>query len=80
MNIEIRQPALEAIIQQCMDSGHYESVEDLLMHTLAPVQVHHEGTQRSGLALLEVMQQMPYSEDVEIAFSCAPMPVRDISL
>lgn len=33
MNIEIHQPRLEALIQQRMASGRFESIEDLLLHT-----------------------------------------------
>ena len=34
MTIEIRQPELEALIQQRMDSGAFRNVEDVLMQAL----------------------------------------------
>ena len=34
MTIEIRQPELEALIRQRMDSGAFRSVEDVLMQAL----------------------------------------------
>jgi hypothetical protein len=34
MNIEIHQPRLEALIEERMASGQFESIEDLLLQTL----------------------------------------------
>jgi hypothetical protein len=34
MQIEIHQPRLEALIEQCMASGQFQSVEDLLLQSL----------------------------------------------
>jgi hypothetical protein len=34
MNTEIHQPRLKALIQQRMASGHFQSIEDLLLESL----------------------------------------------
>ena len=83
MNIEIHQPKLEALIQQRMASGHFNSVEDLLMRSLEatslPSESQPEKPKRTGLDLLKVMQAMPH-KDIDIEPARYPMPVRDIDL
>jgi hypothetical protein len=50
MNIEVRQARLEALIQQRMASGRFESIEDALVQALEAAPLPLESTQaKSGL-------------------------------
>jgi len=42
MTIEIRRPELEAAIRQRLESGQFESVEDVLWQALNPTSPHGE--------------------------------------
>lgn len=63
MNIDIHQPELEALIQQRLDTGQFESVEDLLLQALrnspeAPVE---KTDQRQNLADFLLESPLPGS-------------------
>ena len=66
MTIDIRQPELEALIQQRMASGRFQSIEDLLKQTLSgslvPEASDDERPRKTGLELLEAIQAMPRKE------------------
>jgi hypothetical protein len=85
MNIEIHQPELEALILQRMASGRFQNIEDVLIEALKaePSPASASAPQRSkrtGLDLLEVMQAMPYKDEIDIEPSRPHMPVRDVLL
>jgi hypothetical protein len=69
MNIEIHQPKLEALIQQRMASGRFQTVEDALVEALESAQSARApdrvSSQRTGADLVAAMQSMPYKDDVE---------------
>jgi hypothetical protein len=57
MNIEVRQARLEALIQQRMASGRFESIEDALVRALEAAPLPLESTQAkpglTGAVLVE---------------------------
>jgi hypothetical protein len=68
MTIEIRQPELQALIQQRMASGHFASVEDALRHALetAPRAPQKATTPaRNGSDLVAALMRIPH-KDVEL--------------
>ena len=72
MTIEIHKPELEALIQERMKSGAFESVEDVLMQALksAPpaAELSGEAVTHTGADLVAAMQASPYREvDLEPA-------------
>ncbi len=66
MTIEIHRPELEALIQERMKSGDFQSVEDVLMQALksAPPVAELSGgaATRTGAVLVAAMQSSPYRE------------------
>jgi len=79
MNIEVHQPRLEALIQQRMASGRFQSVEDALVQALESAPLPQEKTQsrRTGADLVAAMQAMPHKDEIEFEHSRRQMPVRD---
>jgi hypothetical protein len=81
MTIEIHQPELEALIQTRLDTGVFESVEDLLIQALKssplPTQAQ-EAPRLTGADLIAAMQSSPYKE-IDLEPSRPHMTVRDIA-
>lgn len=84
MTIEIHEPELEALIVRRMASGCFPTVEQFLLQALreeTPAASDFPGHERrSGLALLEAMQAMPYNDDIDLEPYRPHMPMRDIVL
>jgi len=82
MTVEIHQPELEALIQQRMQSGAFQDVEEVLLYALksAPVPKvsFKELSTRTGADILAAMQEMPYKDDIDIEPHRPHMPVRDV--
>jgi len=80
MTIEIHQPELAALIQTRLDTGVFESVEDLLIQALKssplPSQAQ-EAPRLTGSDLIAAMQSSPYKE-IDLEPSRPHMAVRDI--
>ncbi len=79
MTIEIHQPELEAIIEQRMATGRFQSIEDVLMDALGssqrkpPVDLENA----TGALLVAAMQRSPYKE-IDLTPDRYQMPVRDV--
>ncbi len=75
MTIEITSPDVEALIQQRMQSGEFNSPEDLIQSAL-----RSSGPDtRSGVDLITALQSCPYPE-VDLEASRVPSPlVRDVN-
>ena len=62
MNIEIHKPRLEALIQQHMASGRFESIEDALVQALEAAPLPPESKQeqpgRTGAALVDAFAKI----------------------
>ena len=79
--IHIQQPRIEALIQQRLTDGGFESVDDVLIQALtdAPLpvkveQVHLTGT---GADIVAAFQNSPFKElDIDFERVRGPMPVR----
>jgi hypothetical protein len=73
MNIEIRKPELEALIQQQLQTGTFDGIEDLLMHALTVA-----ANEPTGADIVAAMQACPVKD-----FNFEPehllMPVRDVT-
>ncbi len=92
MTIEIRQPELEALIQQRIDSGAFQSVEDMLLQALKsmpatarPTKANlaaflsvPDGNGVSGAQLVAAMQASP-AKDISLEPERTAMPVRNIT-
>ncbi len=76
MTIEITSPDVEALIQQRMRTGAFDSPEDLIRAALRSSELDT----RTGADLIAALQACPYPE-VDIEPSRVPSPlVRDVSL
>jgi hypothetical protein len=73
MTIEIQKPELQALIQEQLQTGSFEGIEDLLMHSLVV-----SSYQATGAALFAAMQACPV-KDVDLEPERFPMPVRDVN-
>jgi len=78
MTIEIHRPELEALIQERMKSGVFQSVENVLMQALksAPpvAELSGEAAKHTGADLVAAMQSSPYREiDLEPASERSPV-------
>jgi hypothetical protein len=78
MTIEIHKPELEALIQEWMKSGVFQSVEDVLIRALksAPpaTEFSGEAAMHTGADLVAAMQSSPYREiDLEPASHRSPV-------
>ena len=82
MTIEIHRPELEALIQERMKSGVFESVEDVLMQALksAPpaTELSGEAATRTGADLVAAMQASPYRE-IDLEPTGVRLPVRGVT-
>jgi hypothetical protein len=86
MTIEIQKPELEALIVERMQLGAFPTVEDALLQALksSPLPSRQgvaasNGTPGStGADLVAAMQASPYQE-IALAPTRDPMPVRDIT-
>jgi len=82
MTIEINRPELEALIQERMNTGAFQNVEDALMQALtnsAPPDPESAISRKStGADLIAAIQRSPYRE-LEIEPKRYPMPVRDVA-
>jgi len=69
MTIEIHQPELEALIRDRMASGHFASVEELLLCTLEPsatTSSRNESPGRTGAEIIAAMPRMPYKDEIDL--------------
>jgi hypothetical protein len=85
MNIEIHQPELEALIQQRMASGRFQSIEDVLMQALksSPETAEPEngsGPKRSLAELFQPIRGLLTDEEVDTIFRRDPSPGRSVDL
>ena len=76
MTIEITKPEIEALILRRLQSGGFNSPEDLILHALRGSE---NRTEETGSALIAAMQASPYRE-TEIEPARYAMPVREVSL
>jgi hypothetical protein len=74
MTIKITRPELEALIQQRLRSGAFESAEDVILHALRS----SEPEPPTGADLIQAMQASP-CRDIDLEPSRARLPVRDVS-
>lgn len=85
MTIEIRRPELEALIQEWMQSGAFQDVEDALMQALRasspPEKKDHgrraEGLRATGAELVAAMQTSPFKE-ISLEVQSERAPIRDV--
>jgi Arc/MetJ-type ribon-helix-helix transcriptional regulator len=78
MTIEIHRPELEALIQERMRSGAFQSAEDVLIQALksapATTEFSGEAAIQTGADLVAAMQSSPYREiDLEAASDRSPL-------
>jgi Arc/MetJ-type ribon-helix-helix transcriptional regulator len=82
MTIEIHKPELEALIQERMKSGGFQSVDDVLMEALksAPptTEQSRQAATHTGADLVAAMQASPYKE-VDLEPAGARLPVRGVT-
>ena len=82
MTIEIHRAELEALIQERMKSGIYQSVEDVLMQALksAPpaMELSTDAATRTGADLVAALQASPYRE-MDLEPARGPLPVRGVT-
>jgi hypothetical protein len=78
MNIEIHQPELENLIRQRMNSGVFQSVEDVLLHDLTIAAAAEANDKQTGADLVAAMQACPI-KDINLEPERYPMSVRDVS-
>ena len=82
MQIEIHKPELEQRVRRQIQSGQYHDVDDLLTKALdaldekAPIAAPSD---RTGAALLEVLETSPYPE-IDLTPPRVPILVRDVNL
>ena len=75
MTIEITKPEVEALIEQRLRSGAFESAEDVILHALQASEPGH----LTGAALIQALQSSPY-RDIDLEPQRDPMPVREAAL
>lgn len=75
MTIEITKPEVEALIQQRLRSGAFESAEDVILHALRSA----EPERRTGADLIHALQASPY-RDIDLEPSRDRLSVRDAAL
>jgi len=82
MTIEIQRPELEALIQERMQEGAFESVEDVLLQALktAPASSRQDSAPCESCTGADLVAAMQASPDKEISLdpSGNRMPVRDV--
>lgn len=74
MTIEITKPEVEALIQQRLRSGSFQSTEDVILHALRS----SEPYPRTGVDLIHALQASP-DRDIDLEPSRERMPVRDVA-
>ncbi len=74
MTIEIHQPELEAMIQQRIDSGAFQNIEDVLWQAMKSLPV----ARSTGAQLVAALQASP-GKDFNLEPVRTPMPVRDLT-
>ena len=80
--IEIQNPELEALIQERMQSGQFEDIEDVLMQALSfgsgtvTDPLPKSGSPAMGSLLVEAMQTSPY-KDIPLEAPGVRSTVRD---
>jgi hypothetical protein len=84
MTIEIHQPQLEALIQQRLESGLFQNIEEVLIQALQSAPLPKVSTKQpaftgTGADLIAAFQAMPYKDEVEFEHSRPHLPVRDIT-
>ncbi|RXH54176.1 hypothetical protein [Granulicella sibirica] len=80
MTIEIHQPELEAMIQQRIDSGAFQNVEDVLLHAMKALPAASaRASSSTGAKLVAAMQSSP-ARDISLEPARVAMPVRDAAL
>jgi len=94
MTIEIQQPELEALIRERLNSGQFQSVEEVLLRALQswPAQGTQPGSKarplpgkqvapsgRTGADIVAAMQRSPHKE-INLEPSRPHLPVRDVQL
>lgn len=76
MNIEVHQPRLEALIQQRMASGRFQSVEDALVQALEAAPFPEEAQpRRMGAELVEAcakVRGLLTDDEIDTMFSRTP--------
>jgi hypothetical protein len=87
MNIKVRQPRLEALIQQRMASGRFQSIEDALVQALEAAPLPPEPTQAkpglTGAVLVEAfapIRGLLTDEEVDRMFTRNPSAARPVDL
>jgi uncharacterized protein with von Willebrand factor type A (vWA) domain len=82
MTIEIQRPELEALIQERMKSGAFQSVEDVLLQALKSARPAAESSgeadPHTGADLVAAMQSSPYRE-VDLEPASHRSPVRGVT-
>ncbi len=63
MTIEIKRPELESLIQQQLESGSFQDVDELLTEALHALREHSESDagRRSGKRLVDVLSSLPFA-------------------
>jgi hypothetical protein len=83
MTIEIQTPALEDLILQRMESGGFQTVEELLLQALktpptTAEQAARAAAPRTGADLIAALQASPYRE-IDIEPARYRLPLRDVA-
>jgi hypothetical protein len=82
MTIEIQKPELEALIRKRMESGGFQSAEDVLMEALRsapqPAELRGDASTRTGADLVAAMQASPCKE-ISLEPARGPLPVRNVT-
>lgn len=82
MTIEIQKPEIEILIRQRMESGGFQSVEDVLLQALksAPpaTELQVQAPVYTGTDLVAAMQSSPYRE-ISLEPPRGAHPVRDVT-
>jgi hypothetical protein len=77
MVIEIHKPELQALIQERMKTGVFQSIEDALIQALQKSREHYAKSEiRTGADLVAVMRASPYNE-IELEPLGICLPIRD---
>ena len=85
LTIEIQRPELEALILERMQSGAFESIEDVLLQALEGAQTSRQPRssqpecERTGADLVAAMQASPYKE-IGLEPERGRTPVREVRL
>jgi len=75
MTIEITSPDVEALIEERLRSGAFQTVEDVIRDALRA----SEPGKRTGADLVRVFQASPW-KDIDLESASEVSPVRDVDL